>query len=121
MDTIIFFFVIITIGWPIYGHFQRKKIVRVAVDEYISFDLEQHQFDLIRYQVLQRSSGNFEHRKQWFKDNWSVRDTNGSFLTKVYIDLAVKNRFNETYTITAKINYGVFDGINCIEYEPSLD
>ncbi|WP_343561404.1 hypothetical protein [Sphingobacterium sp.] len=121
MDILVFFLAITAGTWSVYGHFQRKKIVRIAMDEYISFDLEQQKLELLAHQVLTRSLGNFEHRKHWFKDYWSFRDVNGRFLTKVYIDLEVKNRFNEICTITAKINYGVLDGINGIEYEPALD
>jgi len=38
-----------------------------------------------------------------------------------YLNLKVKNKFNEMKIITAKVSYGLFDGINDIQYEPSLE
>jgi len=39
---------------------------------------------------------------------------------QIYLNLKVKNRFNEIRVITAKVSYGLFDGIHDIQYEPAL-
>lgn len=116
---IIFIFILLYM-LAIYSVFLRKKMVRVAVDEYIDFDLEQHKFELISYEVLPSwSIGNFAKQHQSIF-GYMFAITKPHYPLHTYLNLKVKNKFNEIRIITAKVSYGLFDGINNIQYEPSL-
>lgn len=104
----------------VYSIFLRRKLIRVAVDEYIDFDLEQEKFELISYEVLPSwSLGNFAKLHQSIF-GYTFAITMPCYPLRVYLNLRVKNRFNEIRIITAKVSYGLFDGIDNIQYEPTL-
>ncbi|WP_182983771.1 hypothetical protein [Sphingobacterium sp. UME9] len=117
--SIIFVFILLYI-LAIYCIFLRKKMIRIAVDEYIDFDLEQHKFELISYQVLPSMSiGNFAKLySTTFGYMFALTKLHDPL--QIYLNLKVKNKFNEIRVITAKVSYGLFDGIHDIQYEPAL-
>ncbi len=54
-----------------------------------------------------------------YRDMFAI--TKPHYPLHTYLNLKVKNKFNEMKIITAKVSYGLFDGINDIQYEPSLE
>jgi len=106
------------LGLFIWGIYERKGIIRTAFEEHIFIDLERHQLKLIsNEQLLFWSVGNFTYPKHDDIDYLGSRYPP----YKIYIDLKVKNEKNNVLTVTVRIKYDTFDGIQHIDYEPLLD